>query len=103
MPHPKFDYLRQPRQADIVRGPICSTISTHVVRIRKENVQSRISKDHVMRLPSGKKVSQWVFIQGDTIDQLAEQIRGKMHFIIFRSRSAFFYDHGLGQPLPSSL
>ncbi|CAG8888722.1 unnamed protein product [Penicillium egyptiacum] len=85
MPHPKFDYLWQPGQADIVRGPICSTISTQIVRIRKENVQSRISEDHVMRLPSGKKASQWVFIQGDTINRLAEQIRGKMHFIIFEA------------------
>ncbi|KAJ5124015.1 Dynamin [Penicillium bovifimosum] len=51
MLHPKFDYLWQPGQADIVTGPICSTISRQIVRIRKENIQSRITGDHVMRLP----------------------------------------------------
>ncbi|KAJ9491014.1 hypothetical protein VN97_g2255 [Penicillium thymicola] len=55
MPDPKFDYLWKLGQADIVRGPICSAISTKIARIRRENVQSRISEDHVMRLPSGKK------------------------------------------------
>ncbi|KAJ5427387.1 hypothetical protein N7465_002457 [Penicillium sp. CMV-2018d] len=83
MPDPKFDSLWKPGQADVVRGPIFSTISGQIVRIRKENVQSHISEDNVMRLPSGKKACQWVFIQDDTINRLAEQIRGKMHFIIF--------------------
>lgn len=89
MPDPKFDYLWKLGQADIVRGPICSAISTKIARIRRENVQSRISEDHVMRLPSGKKASWWVFVQNDAVNQLAEQIRGKMHLVIFEAASRF--------------
>lgn len=84
-PPQKFDHLWKPGQADIVRGPICSTLSTQIVRISRENIQDRITEDNVMRLPSGRKAIQWVFVQRDVIDRLAEQVRGKMHFIIFEA------------------
>ncbi|CAG7995905.1 unnamed protein product [Penicillium salamii] len=87
-PHSKFDHL-QPGQADIVRGPICSTLSTQLVRIRREDVQSHITEDNVMRLRSGRKASQWVFVHRDVIGRLAQQIRGKMHFIIFEAAARF--------------
>ncbi|KAJ5779241.1 hypothetical protein N7457_006961 [Penicillium paradoxum] len=88
MPDPKFDYLWKPGRADIVRGPI-STSSKEIIRIRREDVQSSINEDHVMCLPSGRKACQWVFVQHDTINLLAEQIRGKMHFIIFEAVARF--------------
>ncbi|KAJ6169066.1 hypothetical protein N7497_001909 [Penicillium chrysogenum] len=88
-PHPKFDHLWRPGQADIVRGPICSTLSTQLVRIRRENIQSHITEDNVMQLLSGRKATQWVFVQRDVIDRLAEHIRGKMHFIIFEAAARF--------------
>ncbi|KAJ5800044.1 uncharacterized protein N7518_002112 [Penicillium psychrosexuale] len=82
-PDPKVDYLWKPGQADVIRGPIYSDINKSIVCIPEENVQSDINEASVMRLPSGKKASQCVFIQEYTIRQLAEEIRGKMHFIIF--------------------
>ncbi|CAG7975370.1 unnamed protein product [Penicillium olsonii] len=84
-PHPRFDHLWRSGQADIVRGPICSTLSTQLVRIRTENIQSHITEDNVMQLLSGRKATQWVFVQRDGVDRLAEHIRGKMHFIIFEA------------------
>ncbi|CAG8017389.1 unnamed protein product [Penicillium olsonii] len=84
-PHPRFDHLWRSGQADIVRGPICSTLSTQLVRIRRENIQSHITEDNVMQLLSGRKATQWVFVQRDGVDRLAEHIRGKMHFIIFEA------------------
>lgn len=82
-PNQKFDHLWEHGQADVVRGHVCSSISRQIIRIPQENVQTHIND--VMRLPSGKKASQWVFLQYDTIDRLAEEIRGKMHFIIFEA------------------
>ncbi|KAJ5458872.1 hypothetical protein N7530_010816 [Penicillium desertorum] len=58
---------------------------TQIACTHREDVQSHISEDNVMRLPSGKKASKWVFVQVDTINRLAEQIRGKMHCIIFEA------------------
>ncbi|KAJ5945694.1 hypothetical protein N7454_002533 [Penicillium verhagenii] len=88
-PHPKLDHLWRPGQADIVRGPICSTLSRQLVRIRRENIQTHINEDNVMRLLSGRKSTQWVFVQRDVINRLAEHIRGKMHFIIFEAAVHF--------------
>ena len=79
----KFDLLKQ---ADVVRGHVCSTISGRITRIPWENVQTHISESNVMRLPSGRKVTLWVFLQESTIDQLAEEIRGRIHFTIFEAR-----------------
>ncbi|CAG8419350.1 unnamed protein product [Penicillium salamii] len=74
-PDKKFDYLWKPGQADVVQGPICSAISTKIARIRQEDVQSTINEDHVMRLRNGKKASQWVFVQTDSVSRLAEELK----------------------------
>lgn len=84
-PNQKYDHLWERGQADVVRGHVCSTTSGQINRIREENVQTNINEENAMRLPSGKKASQWMFLQNNTIDRLAEEIRGKMHFTIFEA------------------
>lgn len=95
MPDPKFDSLWEPGQADVVRGPIFSTISGQIVRIRKENVQSHISEDNVIRLPSGKKGLS-VGIHSRRNDQSPGRTNSREDALYhFWSRSAFLYDHGI--------
>lgn len=84
-PNQKYDHLWEHGQADVVRGHVCSTIGRQIIRIPQENVQTHINEENAMRLPSGKKASQWMFLQNNTIDRLAEEIRGKTHFIIFEA------------------
>ncbi|KAL4785280.1 hypothetical protein BJX76DRAFT_325131 [Aspergillus varians] len=86
-PNPKFDKLWEQGQADVVRGHLCSTISRHVIRSPKESVQTQLTRENVMRLPSGRKASQWMFLQNNTIDRLAQEIRGKIHFFIVEGTS----------------
>ena len=84
-PDPKFDALWRSGRADIVKGHICSSMSKQIARIRQEDVQTHISEDNVLRLPSGRKATQWVFVQESSMRRLAEEVQGKMHFTIVRA------------------
>ncbi|KAL1847572.1 hypothetical protein Plec18167_009439 [Paecilomyces lecythidis] len=80
-PHQKFHRLLN---AELVISHICSSMSTHVTHIPSQDVQTRITEDDVMRLPSGRKAVQWMF-PGDIVELLEKEIRGKIHIDIFEA------------------
>ncbi|KAJ5173710.1 uncharacterized protein N7500_001641 [Penicillium coprophilum] len=83
-PDEKFDRLWKPGRADLVRGPICC-VGDRIFAISEDDIQMSITESYVMRLSTGRKATQWVFLQNETITQLAEQIKGKLHFILFQA------------------
>ncbi|CAG8910004.1 unnamed protein product [Penicillium egyptiacum] len=83
-PAPKFDRLWRPGQAQVVVGPFCSLYDPRIGRIRAKNIQTDITADNTLKLLSGKKSVQWVFVALDTMLQLGVEVRGKMHLIIYQ-------------------
>lgn len=84
-PNQKFDRLWKDGQADVVKGHICSILSGRITSIHRENVHTQIRDEHTMRLPSGMRASQWMFLPDETIDRLSKEIRGKILFVIFEA------------------
>ncbi|GAD94922.1 hypothetical protein PVAR5_3555 [Paecilomyces variotii No. 5] len=68
--------------AERIVSHICSRMNEHVIRLPMHDVQTRMTEDDVLRLPSGRKAIQWMF-SGAIAELLAREIRGKMHFDIF--------------------
>ncbi|KAJ9266437.1 hypothetical protein DTO212C5_6360 [Paecilomyces variotii] len=83
-PHREFNRILR---ADLVISHICSRLNGPIMRIPWQDVQTCITEDDVMRLPSGRKATQWMFAQHDTstTEELAKEIRGKIHFDIFEA------------------
>lgn len=77
-PPSRFDNFRD---VDLIKGHICSCVSRIIQRISPTDVQTRITRDHVMHCPS--PATQWMFCKADTVNRLAEEIRGKIHIEIF--------------------
>ncbi|KAJ9370928.1 hypothetical protein DTO282E5_4457 [Paecilomyces variotii] len=83
-PHREFNRILR---ADLVISHICSRLSGQIMRIPWQDVKMSITEDDVMRLPSGRMATQWMFAQHDTstTEELAKEIRGKIHFDIFEA------------------
>lgn len=80
-PPSKFDNLRD---VDLVKGHICSCMGRIIQRVSPTDVQTRITRDHVMHCPSPRlPAAQWMFCKTDTVNRLAEEVRGKIHIEIF--------------------
>jgi len=58
--------------------------STEIARIRRGDVQTQITEQGMLNLPSGKNVTQWMLAYTQ-MERLEEVIRGKMHIIIFEA------------------
>ncbi|MCJ1223709.1 hypothetical protein MMC12_000352 [Toensbergia leucococca] len=79
----KFDSLWATGETDIIKGHICSYLSAQVTRIKQENVQTTMTEDFAMKIgSSGRKATQWAFMQRNSVERLREQIRGKIHIDI---------------------
>jgi hypothetical protein len=65
-------------------GHICTGVTRMFARIPKDQVQTAISEDDVLK-NDGKKAKQWVTIQDDISARLGQEIRGKMHIDVFKS------------------
>jgi hypothetical protein len=76
----KFDGFN--KDADLIIGPICSSIPSAITMLEADEVQTAITEEDVMRISTGK-ASQWVFMKEDIIDRLAEILRGKMHIELY--------------------
>lgn len=83
MRKPSSNFNRFFQHADVVKGHIYSTTSRQVTHLKEEEVQTHLSENNVMQLDSGRKATEWVFYHHhNTISRLAEEIRGKTHFVI---------------------
>jgi hypothetical protein len=80
-PPEKFNSYWQAGGADLIKGHICTGVHSSITRIKKEEVQTRITEDNVLLIRSGR-ATQWVFMQDDSIERLGAEIRGKIHIEI---------------------
>jgi hypothetical protein len=79
-PPEKFNSYWHAGGAELIKGHICSTFHS-ITRIRKEEVQTKITEDNVLLIGSDR-ATQWVFMQYDSIERLGTEIRGKIHIEI---------------------
>jgi hypothetical protein len=80
-PPEKFNSYWQAGGVELIKGHICSTFHSSITRIRKEEVQTKITEANVLLIGSGR-ATQWVFMQDDSIERLGAEIRGKIHIEI---------------------
>jgi hypothetical protein len=80
-PPEKFNSYWQAGGADLIKGHIYTGVHSSITRIKKEEVQTKITEDNVLPISSGR-ATQWVFMQYDSIKRLGAEIRGKIHIEI---------------------
>jgi hypothetical protein len=80
-PPEKFNSYWQAGGADLIKGHICTGVHSLITRIKKEEVQTKVTEDNVLRTSSGR-ATQWVFMQDDSMKRLGAEIRGKIHIEI---------------------
>ena len=80
-PPEKFNSYWQAGGADLIKGHICTGVQSSITRIKKEEVQTKITEDNVLLIGSGK-ATQWASMQDDSIERLGAEIRGKIHIEI---------------------
>lgn len=68
-------------QGDLIKGHICTGVQSSVARIKKEEVQTRMTEENVLTTACGK-ATQWAFIRYDSAMRLGMEIRGKIHIEI---------------------
>ncbi|KFZ06268.1 hypothetical protein V501_07548 [Pseudogymnoascus sp. VKM F-4519 (FW-2642)] len=80
-PPEKFNCLDpENRVVGLIKGHISTKMAQQVAHIRKEDIQSIINDDFVLRNPiTGSKGTQWVFTILSIIDRLGIEIRGRVH------------------------
>jgi hypothetical protein len=79
-PPEKFNSYWQAGGAELIKGHI-STFPSPITRIRKEEMQTKITEANVLLIGSGR-ATQWAFMQYDGIERLGAEIRGKVHIEI---------------------
>lgn len=80
-PPSRYDSFWKAGEADIIEGHICSSLSTQVTRLKREEVQTNLTEANVMRIGS-TKATQWAFVQRESADRLGQEMRGKIHIDI---------------------
>jgi hypothetical protein len=81
-PPAKFNKLWRQGQAQFVRGHICGRAPSVIPRIKKEEIQQRMTEDDVLRI-GDRKATQAVFMDDQVVKRLATLVRGKIHIEIF--------------------
>lgn len=77
----KFYYILD---KELVKGYICTGMSSAIARIAAENVQAHITRDRVLlRASDNRPATQWMFQGLDTICRMQDELRGKIHIDIF--------------------
>jgi len=79
-PPSKYDKFWE--SADLVKGHICTKVSSVVLHVKKEKLQTAITDDFVMTLAGGAKATQWVFMKDTSFGLILEQALGKTHIDI---------------------
>jgi hypothetical protein len=80
-PPEKFNSYWQAGEVELIKGHICSTFHSSITRIKKDEVQTKITEDNVLLIGSDR-ATQWAFMQDDSIERLGAEIRGKIHIEI---------------------
>jgi hypothetical protein len=80
-PPEKFNSYWQAGGVDLIKGHIYTGVHSSITRIKKEEVQRKITEDNVLPISSGR-ATQWVFTQYDIIDRLDAEIHGKIYIEI---------------------
>lgn len=82
----KFDRLSN---AQVITGHICCKLPQIIARIKPENVQTTINEDFCLfyqgRNGQTAKCTRWVFTGDDTMMQLSNAVRGKVHIDVHAS------------------
>lgn len=83
-PPAKYDSYWNDKGAELIKGHICTGVQDSVTRIKKEEVQTKMSEENILTTGSGK-ATQWVFMHNyrslndNTIERLEQEVRGKIH------------------------
>jgi hypothetical protein len=76
-PPEKFNSYWQAGGVDLIKGHVCTGVHSSITRIKKEEVQTKITEDNVLLISSGG-ATQWAFTRYDIIERLGAEIHGKM-------------------------
>lgn len=71
-PPEKFNSYWQAGGADLIKGHIGTGVHSSITRIKKEEMQTKITEDNVLLISSGR-ATQWVFMQYDSIISRSHQ------------------------------
>jgi hypothetical protein len=66
---------------DLIKDHIFSATPVPITRIKKEDIQSQINEENVLRNGS-TKATQWAFVRHPSALRLGEVMRGKIHIDI---------------------
>lgn len=77
---------RYAEEADLIVGHVCGKDPKAVTKHKKDDVQTAITEEFVMKLPSGQKATQHIFMKPKVARDLATHIRGKVHVDITASK-----------------
>jgi hypothetical protein len=69
-------------QTDVMLGHICTGVSKVMTKIPKNDVETRINEDDVLKIGNAK-AKQWVVMHGAVALKLAAAVKGNMHIEIF--------------------
>jgi hypothetical protein len=81
-PPAKFDKLWKAGQAQLIEGHICIRAPSTIPRIKKEELQEKISEDDVMYI-EGRKATQSAFMDEEVVKRLGIMVRGKIHIEVY--------------------
>jgi hypothetical protein len=73
----KFDRLWKDGQAQLVEGHVCMRAPTIIPKIKKEEVQEKISEEDLLYI-GDRKATQSVFMDAGVVKQLGILVRGKV-------------------------
>lgn len=63
---------------------MCTGFYQRVPRIKKEDIQTSMNEDFVMKVPStNNQATQYAFLHSSCLDRLEEEIWGKIHIDMF--------------------
>ena len=82
------DNLKHLLKADLVIGHVSRAADVFITKIKEQDVQSRISEEHILTIPGGKS-KQWVFHER-VLTKLADEIKGKVHIDVVAPRHQQF-------------
>ncbi|KAI4182658.1 MAG: hypothetical protein L6R41_005842 [Letrouitia leprolyta] len=81
-PPAKYSGYWRPEGADVIVGHVCKSDSHVITKIKKADVQAKMTEGNLMTNPDHRKATQWAFIQYDSAARLAREIKGKIHIEI---------------------
>lgn len=95
VPPLRFNDFWQRGEADLIKGHICTGLSSQIARIKQEEVQQKIQQQNVLMIASNK-ATQWVFMQEESVERMGREIRGKIYIEITSAAAVLAQEEKVG-------